>query len=790
MTKITTGLASAGLVALALGAVTPGVASATPSTAPAAADDAATETTAPAHISEITRLGDRRIVVNGVAAGATSVRVAVPDGVGGLTQVVDGRFSLPLDASDLGKQAVLHTYGPAGEAAPVPFTIELRDDDGSTIAPSAPVVHAVSQYEPESFVVEGTVSYDPLVFDRTEVIASVGGQQVRAALDENGSYALDVPVSHLGAEIELVSWRTGLPSTPTVVEGTPASGNDASESFPLDIASPAGGTVVTDGAVIFEGSAIPNSTIAVTRDDETSRTSATLCETRVAANGDWSCTSPTLPGGDHATTVTETPTWSSASSQSAGTAFRVAAAEDGRTPALPRLSSMTRDADGDLVVRVIANRAGEARLVVGDDELTTRGVNGRFTFTLDGALAGRTATVTGLAGSTEGRSLDLPLVPVDAPAPSPLQAPVVHAVTQQADRFVIEGTTSYSPTDFDVPGVLVQVDGSFVTVAAAVHDGAFVANAPLALAGREIEPTTTRGATLSDRTPLTVAATDDNTAPATFPLEVTSPADGEQVAVDTPVFTGEGVPGSTVSVVGDISRAAEICTADVLPDGTWSCEADHPLAHADHTVTITETPYWASAGTPVASRSFSVGDADPETRALSVDGDGRVSATALTMLTGSGHPGATVTVHPFGLDVGGAVSGTVGDDGRWSIGRGFGATVYASAVFVQTGAPGADQTVAHPLDGTRASSLTVDGDGRVSATALTRLTGTGDAGATVTLHPFGVGRGSTVSATVGADGRWTLARGFGPAVYGSATFEQTEGPGADQTVPFPLDGTR
>ncbi|WP_162235896.1 hypothetical protein, partial [Frigoribacterium sp. Leaf44] len=64
-------------------------------------------------------------------------------------------------------------------------------------------------------------------------------------------------------------------------------------------------------------------------------------------------------------------------------------------------------------------------------------------------------------------------------------------------------------------------------------------------------------------------------------------------------------------------------------------------------------------------------------------------------------------------------------DGTWSISRGFGPTTYTAAVFVQTGGPAADQSIPFPLDGTRTSSLIIDGDGTVSPTGRTTLTGTG-----------------------------------------------------------------
>jgi hypothetical protein len=654
MTKITTGLAAASLAALALGALTPGVATASPTADPTTASTTqadggqALRTTAP-HISEIVDRDDTHVAVNGIAQDATSVLILVPGGKGGAAQVVQGRFSVLLEKANLGKDATIQATGPGGTSELVPFVVDLKEDDGSKVIPNAPDVHAVSQYDDDTLTIEGTVTYDPLTFDRTEVIASVDGREIRSALDENGGFALPISAEYSDSLIEVRAWRSGLKSEPTYVSGTPTPDNSAPEKFPLDIASPAAGSVVTGRTATFAGAGIPNSTIVVTRDEQTSRASGTLCETVVAADGDWSCTSSALPGGDVSATVTETPMWASAAPQTTATTFSVDV-NDVRPPSLPLLSSVTRNADGDLVVRVISNRAGEARLEVGTHRDVKRGVNGRFSFVVDGSLAGQTATVTGIFGDVEGRSLDLPLTPVEAPAPSPLVAPVVHAVAEGNGRFSVEGTTSYFATEYDVPGVIAKLDGAYLTSAGALYDGAFVLSLPAELEGREVELFTTRGAALSEGTPLTVGATEGSTAPETFPLEVTSPAEGDTIPQGTITLTGEGIPGSAVTITDDTARAGEVCDADVRADGTWTCTTDAPVTTGEHTITVTETPFWASAGTPVSTRSFVVTDdetpapATPVTVTNPADTTtGYTPGTAFTF-EGTARPGATMTI--------------------------------------------------------------------------------------------------------------------------------------------------
>ncbi|HAQ9640196.1 TPA: hypothetical protein IYE67_003131, partial [Enterococcus faecium] len=125
---------------------------------------------------------------------------------------------------------------------------------------------------------EGTVVSDPTLFSRTDVVAPALGL-VYDAPGANGSFSLKVPIEHRGETIDVKAFRSGLesPVVPVLLEETEA--NTASEVFPLEVGSPTAGEVVTAPATTFSGSAIPNSRIVVTRDEETQRTTTTLCET-------------------------------------------------------------------------------------------------------------------------------------------------------------------------------------------------------------------------------------------------------------------------------------------------------------------------------------------------------------------------------------------------------------------------------------------------------------------------------------------------------------------------------
>ncbi|WP_156370280.1 Ig-like domain-containing protein, partial [Frigoribacterium sp. Leaf164] len=617
MSTIRTGLAAVGLAALAAGTLAPAAALAAPAAttdvdqaSAASQPTASAPTAAPAapRIAFVEQGDDGELAVAGLAPGARLAGIDVEGGGRYTAAVWDDRFATSVDLADLGKPATLMAYTPQGRVE-VEFVLELQHAEGEDRAPGTPVVHAVSQYDDDHLVIEGTVAHEPDLFTKTEVWASRSGASWDFPSD-NGAFSLVVPASRAGETIDVTAYYRGRASEATPVVLVPTERNTASDTHPLQLASPAQGEVVAEPAPTFAGTGIPNSQIVVTRDGETARSTATLCETRVAVTGDWSCTSAALPAGSYETTVVETPTWASAAQQRAGASFTVADTADGDwTPALPMLSSVTEDADGQIVLRGISTRAAEARIEVGDHVETVRAQHGRFTFILPAGLAGQTATITGISLEREGRSLDAPLTPLEAPEPSPLTAPTMHAVFPASDgSYYIQGTASYFATEWELPGVIAQADGVYVDGTETTWNGAFMFNIGAEHAGEQIDLITVRSLDMSERTTITLVETEGSTAPADWPLNVVSPADGETIAADTATLTGVGIPGSTVEVTTDTDGvgvlADEIGKADVLADGTWTVEVDAPLAEGDHTMTVTETPYWENLDPIVSTRSF------------------------------------------------------------------------------------------------------------------------------------------------------------------------------------------
>ena len=161
MKKITTGLAMAGLAALTLGTASPAAAESGPgapvaneTTAAASPSSTSTSATAAAapRIASIEPSDRGELSVMGMAPGARVVGISVEGGPSEGAGVFDGRFAALIDSAHLGKNATLISYTPQG-VVEVDFVLEPQYAEGENEAPGTPVIHAVSQYDDDSFVI-------------------------------------------------------------------------------------------------------------------------------------------------------------------------------------------------------------------------------------------------------------------------------------------------------------------------------------------------------------------------------------------------------------------------------------------------------------------------------------------------------------------------------------------------------------------------------------------------------------------------------------------------------------
>jgi hypothetical protein len=148
----------------------------------------------------------------------------------------------------------------------------------------------------------------------------------------------------------------------------------------------------------------------------------------------------------------------------------------------------------------------------------------------------------------------------------------------------------------------------------------------------------------TDSTAFTIVPSTGDTAPPTAP-DITSPVQGTSVKDTTPLISGTGEAGATVTVK---EGATVLCTAVVNGAGTWSCSSTVALPLGQHTVTATQTDADGNTG-PADSTTFTI-VADPD----DADGDGLPNGGETTHGTDPNNPdtdgdgltdGAEVNVH-------------------------------------------------------------------------------------------------------------------------------------------------
>jgi hypothetical protein len=300
-------------------------------------------------------------------------------------------------------------------------------------------------------------------------------------------------------------------------------------------------------------------------------------------------------------------------------------------------------AGDDLAVGyAISGPAGVEELYGDDFDLAVRVGRPEVTAPADGAVAGRTPTVTGTADAAEGAVV---IVEIDG-------GPTVEATVGPAGRW---SATVGEPLD---PGT------------------------------HEYEATTSFRPATSDRTVRSTAATGEFDVAAVAELGVSWPAPGHVSTDGLLHFEGTGQPGATVRLtVG----GEELAATTVGDDGTWSLRAARPAGRFDAVLTQHLPEGFAASGaedgtgTAAASALSTGSGADaggdetvtvagvgvaPSAPVVSTPLGGIPAAEAGTV-RGAGLPGASVSVRVAapGTDVAGApeLRTEAGADGSWTV---------------------------------------------------------------------------------------------------------------------------
>ncbi|WP_309235804.1 Ig-like domain-containing protein, partial [Amycolatopsis sp. SID8362] len=353
-------------------------------------------------------------------------------------------------------------------------------------------------------------------------------------------------------------------------------------------------------------------------------------------------------------------------------------------------------------------------------------------------------------------TINLGLLPLSATATAPtggvqcsvLQPPVITSPTEGS-------TTSESPTitGTGVPGATVTVteNGTIIGTATVGSDGTWslVPSTPLSPGPHTIEATQKSSTAASGASAPVTFTVIDQTPPAA-PV-ITGPVAGSTIGDSTPTISGTGEPGATVTVS---EGATVLCTATVDATGNWSCDSS-TLPDGSHTVTATQADAAGNVSAVSAPDTFTVDSAVPAAPVIAGPVDGSMTSDSTPAISGTGEPGATVTVSE-GTTV--LCTATVAADGTWSCDSSTLSDGSHTITATQADAAGNVSAVSAPdtftVDSAVPAAPVIAGpvDGSMTSDSTPAISGTGEPGATVT-----VSEGTTVlcTATVAADGTWS-----------------------------------
>ncbi|WP_194293017.1 Ig-like domain-containing protein [Streptomyces smaragdinus] len=701
------------------------------------------------------------VVVDGVPLGTATV---APDGTWSIpvtTPLADGPHTVTATQTD-----------PSGNVSPAAtsnFTVDTTAPgaptitgpaDGSTISTTTPTITGTG--EPGATV---EVTVDGTVIGQTTV-------------NPDGTWSLPT--------------TTPLADGPHTVSAiqTDTSGNispPATSTFTVDttapdapvITAPTSGTSTSDTTPTISGTGTPGSTVTVT-----DGTGAVLGTAPVAPDGTWSFDSVPLPDGTYTITATQTDAVGNVSPLSNSVIFTV----DTAAPAAPVI---TGPADGSTINNSTPTITGTGEpgatvdVVVDGVPLGTATVapDGTWSIPVTTPLADGPHTVT--ATQTDAAGNVSPVATsnftIDATAPA---APVI---TAPADGSTITSATP-TITGSGEPGATVEVtlDGAVLGTVTVAPDGTWSLPVTTPLADGPHTVTATQTDPLGNVSPVATSNfTVDTTADAA-PV-ITSPTQGQVTADTTPDITGTGVPGATVDVTLD---GTVIGTTTVAPDGTWTLPVTTPLADGTHTVSATQTDPSGNvspASTPV---DFTVDTTAPAAPVIAFPGQGDVTSDTTPIVTGTGEPGATVTVSIDGVVIG---TTTVNPDSTWSLqttdplADGPHTVSATQTDVVGNVSPAASNDFTVDSTGPAAPVITSPAAGSTTADSTPDITGTGEPGATVEVFVDGTAIGVT---TVAPDGTWTFTPTT-PLADGphTVTATQTDAAGIVSPVSAPVDFT-
>lgn len=587
----------------------------------AAASSATQNYAAPAPviaIDSVTQNADGTLTVAGTSTPGSTVTITFPDGTtaGPITVPASGEFT----ATSTTVQTSGNVTVDGDNRGTTASKIQAFTD---TTPPADPTVTGTQAQPDGTLTVTGTAEPGSSV-----VVTFPDGTTKTVTANSSGQYSATSDAPQGSGTVTVTS---------TDQAGNPAS-SSATANY-MDTTAPAAPSISVagnaDGTMTATGNAEPGSQVAVDFGN------GDVVTVTADASGNYSATS-TKPSSASSTTVSATATDAAGNTGPAATGTYT----DNDAPAAPVFNSITQGTDGKVTVSGTAEPGSTVTVTFGNPAETVTVIadpSGNFTATSTQVQG--TGTVTGTATDAAGNaSGQTSQSYTDQTAPA---GPTVTNVTQAPD-----GTITVTATA--EPGSTVEItmpDGTKVTATESpAGSGNFTATSTTPQQAGTVTATSEDAA--GNVSQPTTAPFTDTTPPAapTFNSVTQDPNTG------TVTVAGTAEPGSTVEVT-----FPDGTTKTVVADasGNFSATSDASQPSGDVKATATDTSGNKSGE---GTSSFADSVAAPFTAGtVTQNNDGTAT------VSGTGEPGATVSVTFPGGTSPETVTATVGPDGTYQV---------------------------------------------------------------------------------------------------------------------------
>ncbi|MCG7390081.1 Ig-like domain-containing protein [Pantoea sp. ACRSB] len=710
--------------------------------------------------------------------GAHTLNVTVTDAAGNTSAATP--FTLTVDT-----------------VAPAASTLAITNDAASVTVPNGGSTNDNTPVLSGTAEAGSTVTlYDGAAPLGSTTVGTDGGWSFTTPVLAEGVHALRVTVTDLAGNVSGATTASiTVDTTPPAAVTLTASNNNGNTPVPI-----ASNGSTNDNTPALTGSAEAGSRITIT--DGTT----VLGSTTAGSNGQWSFVTPTLADGAHTLSVTATDAVGNSSSPTtltltvdttapaAVTDLTVSdnvgtiqgnltngAATDDNTPTL----SGTAEAGATVVIFDGTTALGS----------TTAGANGAWSFTtsaLSNGVHPLSVTVRDALGNTSAASPTVSII-VDTVAPAASTLQIVNDVTGTAvanggstndNTPTLSGTAEAGSrvTIFDGTTLLGTVtagaSGAWSFTTSALQQGSHPLSVTVTDPAGNVSGSTSSTIVVDTSAPAAVTAlavsNNNSSTPVTIP-------NGGVTNDNTPLLSGSGEVGARITVY---DGATLLGSTTVGSNGQWSLITP-VLASGAHTLTVTATDA-AGNVSPGVNTTLTIDTTAPAASTLVITNDsvtpnvtvpsGGATRDTTPVLSGTAEAGAVVTIYDGTALLGSVVAGS---GGAWS---------FTTATLSQ-GAHPLSVTVtdtAGNVSTTTAANVVVDSvaptavSGLAINTAGTTLTGSGEAGATVTVRDAG---GNAIgSGTVAANGSFSVA--LTTAQTTGATLSVTQADSAGNVSPI------